>query len=185
MEVDGGGEVRELRDADPRDETEYETGGRRGTIRDDERRAGQQACRRKTTRSAGKQLQARLAGANRLAGLSEEAHADRYGYRRDETPVEAVTLRVIVTAPAAALVNTEHAPAKGPPPLRAHRVFFEGGEHEAGAVWRHDLRAGHRLEGPLVVQEYSGTTWLPPGWTMDVDGHGTLHLSRHGAPEHR
>ena len=106
------------------------------------------------------------------------AHADRYGYRRDETPVVAVTLRVIVTAPPAALTDVEHPPAEGPPALRGVRVVFEGAGHEAHAVWRDDLRAGHRLEGPLVIQEYSGTTWVPPRWSIAVDRSGCLHLTR-------
>jgi N-methylhydantoinase A len=112
------------------------------------------------------------------AAAFHAAHADRYGYRRDETPVEAVTLRVIVTAPPAVLADVEHPTAEGPPPLRAHRVVFEGVERAAHAVWRSDLRAGHRLEGPLVVQEYSGTTWVPPRWSVRVDRLGCLHLTR-------
>ena len=48
---------------------------------------------------------------------------------------------------------------------------------QAKRVRRLDLRAGHRLDGPTVVQEYSGTTWVPPGWTLEVDPWGCLHLS--------
>jgi len=44
-------------------------------------------------------------------------------------------------------------------------------------VRRRDLRAGHVLEGPAVIQEYSGTTWVPSGWTLEVDPSGCLHLS--------
>ncbi len=34
------------------------------------------------------------------------------------------------------------------------------------------------LEGPLIVQEYSGTTWVPAGWTVKPDLWGCLHLTR-------
>ena len=106
------------------------------------------------------------------------AHEERYGYRRDETPVEAVTLRVVVSAPALEIAATELSTAEDPPPMRSVRVVAGGRPHDGGAVWRRDLRAGHELEGPLVVQEYSGTTWVPPGWMLRVDHWGCLHLSR-------
>jgi N-methylhydantoinase A len=106
------------------------------------------------------------------------SHEERYGYRREETAVEAVTLRVMVTAPAAELGDRGPPEAVAPPPTRPLRVVFERSEHEATGVRRSDLLAGHALEGPLIVQEYSGTTWVPPRWRLSVDGWGCLHLSR-------
>ena len=57
--------------------------------------------------SAERTIDARYRGQSFELGVPEdrwvdafhEAHAERYGYRRDETPVEAVTLRVTVSAP--------------------------------------------------------------------------------------
>jgi len=105
-----------------------------------------------------------------------DAHEERYGYRREQAPVEAVTLRAIVTAPPPTLTATEVARADGPPPTEPTRVVHGGETIDATRVWRSDLAAGHVLEGPLVIQEYSGTTWVPPGWRVTVDGWGTLHL---------
>ncbi len=105
-------------------------------------------------------------------------HEVRYGYRREETPVEAVTVRVVVSAPAVELPDARLEDASTDPDTAAVRVVFGGEEREARAVWRRDLRAGHELTGPAVVQEYSGTTWIPPGWTLRVDAHGVLHLTR-------
>jgi N-methylhydantoinase A len=107
-----------------------------------------------------------------------QAHAERYGYRRDETPVEAVTVRVTVSAPAADMAETPIAEAAGDPVTTAADVVHGGVAHQGHAVWRHDLRAGHELQGPLIVQEYSGTTWVPPGWVLRVDPWGILHLTR-------
>jgi len=45
------------------------------------------------------------------------------------------------------------------------------------SIWRSDLGPGVTLPGPLVVQEYSGTAWVPPGWTLTVDAWGTLRLT--------
>jgi len=105
------------------------------------------------------------------------SHAERYGYRRDETPVEAVTLRTVVTAPSVPVDVPELDEAAGPPPMEASEVFFGNRTVEAQRVWRKDLRAGHTFKGPLIVQEYSATTWVPPEWRMDVDRWGCLHLT--------
>ena len=106
------------------------------------------------------------------------AHHDRYGYRRDETPVEAVTVRVVVSAEAPALAEVRLPDETGPVTTGQTAVVHGGTSHEATTVWRADLRAGHTLDGPLVVQEYSGTTWVPPRWTLSVDAWGCLHLTQ-------
>jgi N-methylhydantoinase A len=107
-----------------------------------------------------------------------QAHRERYGYAREETPVEAVTLRVVAEAPPPPLTHQPLPEASAPPPLEATRLFHQGNEIQAGRVWRSDLRAGHTLQGPTLVLEYSSTTWLPPGWRMDVDRWGSLHLMK-------
>ncbi|NJD17958.1 MAG: hydantoinase/oxoprolinase family protein, partial [Gemmatimonadetes bacterium] len=97
------------------------------------------------------------------------AHDERYGYRRPGTPVEAVTLRVVVTAPPIPLEVPELTPDPSPPPLEDARVVFGGRALPARRVWRNRLAPGLVLAGPLVVQEYSATTWVPPEWRVEVD----------------
>jgi N-methylhydantoinase A len=105
------------------------------------------------------------------------AHRERYGYERPEAPVEAVTLRVIVSAPPSDLDGPRLAAAEGAPATTALEVVH-GGRRVAGRrVRRSDLRAGHELGGPVVIQEYSGTCWVPPGWRARVDEWGCLHLT--------
>lgn len=104
------------------------------------------------------------------------AHEERYGYRRTETPVEAVTLRVVVTAPPVSLQAPTLEEASGPPPAEPASVVFGGSTHEASRMWRRDLRPGHVFQGPAIIQEYSATTWVPPGWHTEVDQYGCLHL---------
>jgi N-methylhydantoinase A len=104
------------------------------------------------------------------------AHELRYGYRRDSAPVEAVTVRVLARAPGPPLEAGRIEEASAPPPLVGGLVRFGGESLETPRAWRRDLRAGHALHGPLLVQEYSATTWVPPGWRMEVDAWGSLHL---------
>jgi N-methylhydantoinase A len=104
------------------------------------------------------------------------AHALRYGYRRDDAVVEAVTLRATARAPGADVPGVELAAATGAPPTASAHVVLGGRTLAGRRVWRRDLRAGHVLAGPTLVLDYSGTTWIPPGWRVEVDASGILHL---------
>jgi N-methylhydantoinase A len=106
------------------------------------------------------------------------AHEDRYGYARPDTPVEAVTLRVMAEAPPLPLDPVALPTSSDPPPVEQGMMYHEGNEITVNRVWRRDLRPGHQLSGPAIVLEYSSTTWLPPGWRLEVDQWGSLLLSR-------
>jgi N-methylhydantoinase A len=105
------------------------------------------------------------------------SHLERYGYERPEAVVEAVTLRAVVKAPPVSIDVPQLSAAEGDPPTHEGEVVLDGSRLHASRVWRTDLLAGHTLPGPVVVQEYSGTTWVPPGWQVDVDRWGCLHLT--------
>jgi N-methylhydantoinase A len=137
------------------------------------------------TLTAWRQVDARYRGQSFELGVPADgwiasfhhAHRERYGYDRPETPVEAVTLRVTVSAPPPALESRRLEAATGPPPTTPSHVVHGGGSTRAARVRRGDLRAGHELEGPVIVEEYSGTTWVPPEWRVHVDEWGCLHLT--------
>jgi len=112
------------------------------------------------------------------AKVFHEAHRDRYGYARDGTPVEAVTLRAVAEAPPLPLSPTPLRGAEAAPLVEMGDAFYEGNEIQVQRVWRKDLQRGHILEGPAVILEYSSTTWLPPGWHLEVDMWGSLLLSK-------
>jgi N-methylhydantoinase A len=117
--------------------------------------------------------------AERWLSRFHEAHRDRYGYARPGEPVEAVTLRAVASAPPPPFSTPVLAAAEGPPPFTPTRVVSAGRALEAKRVRRGDLRAGHRLEGPAIIQEYSATTWVPETHRLEVDANGCLHLTAH------
>ncbi len=114
-----------------------------------------------------------------------QAHDERYGYQRLDAPVEAVTLRAVVTAPAVELDVPTLPEAREPPPVEETTIFYGGRSLPGRRVWRKHLGAGHALEGPIVIQEYSATTWVPPEWTVEVDAWGCLHLRRGSGSQSR
>jgi N-methylhydantoinase A len=107
-----------------------------------------------------------------------EAHEDRYGYARRETAVEAVTLRVVAEAPPLPLAHDTLPEGASAPSYEEGSVYYRGNEIKARRVWRRDLMKGHELQGPVLVLEYSSTTWLPPRWRLVVDEWGSLLLSK-------
>ncbi len=106
------------------------------------------------------------------------AHEALYGYRL-ERPIELVCLR------ARALVREAR---ERPTRPRARRLPAEAvlGERRvwlgrsvpvrARVIDRDALSPGCAFEGPAVIEEYSGTTLLPPGWRASVTAGGHLLL---------
>ena len=109
-------------------------------------------------------------------GAFHRSHEERYGYARKGTPVEAVTLRAVAEGPPLVLKHAPLARADAPPPSEGGTVFHAGEQIRVQKVWRRDLLQGHEIVGPALVMEYSSTTWLPPGWRLEVDEWGSLNL---------
>ena len=89
------------------------------------------------------------------------AHQHQYGYRT-QLPVELVAIRVRVQSPGTPWALGSHA-------LGTQTTM-------QGTVSRHDLAAGASGVGPLLITEYSSTTWVPEDWTASVHKSGALIL---------
>ena len=62
----------------------------------------------------------------------------------------------------------------GGPPVARRRIRFDGAAHEAAVHERSALPAGAVVAGPALVTQYDTTTFVPPGWLVEVDAHGNL-----------
>jgi N-methylhydantoinase A len=108
-----------------------------------------------------------------------EAHRIRYGHSTPGAPVEFVNLRLA----AMGRIGTREAPfqvsaEEHDPLLGRRRVFFAGEAHETAVLLRDHLLPGARHEGPLVIEEESSTTVVPPGYSVDVDDLGNLLVTK-------
>jgi N-methylhydantoinase A len=55
--------------------------------------------------------------------------------------------------------------------------FQQAGEYVACPIYeRERLGAGAMLAGPAIVEEWTSTTVVPPGWRLTVDRFGNLIL---------
>lgn len=106
-----------------------------------------------------------------LLELFFAAHDRAYGYHNPQDPVEIANLRLTawgrLTLPEAAPL----AAAEGPPMPRDRRpVHFEPeAPVEAAVFHRQDLRPGHTIVGPAVIEQLDSTSLVYPGDTARVD----------------
>ena len=112
-----------------------------------------------------------------LRGAFAAEHERTYGHRSDnDADVEVVAVQVVGTVrtsvadthgfalrPRRALARTERECYFGP----------ECGVRMTPVIDRSGLGA-EALAGPLVIEEYEGTTVVPPGASAAVDGHGNI-----------
>ena len=108
-----------------------------------------------------------------------DGHHLRYGHSTPSAPVEFVNLRLAAMGRIASTAPTYQAPTDQADPLLGHRqVVFAGQEHETPVLLRQHLRAGTSHAGPLVIEEDSATTVIPPGHTAALDEFGNVLITR-------
>ena len=116
-----------------------------------------------------------------LAEAFARAHEAVFGYRSDGEEVQFVALKVVgrgVMERSRLPARIDLAPNAARSPDR--RVYF-GPDHgwvETAIVDRGALDRTSR-RGPLIVEEYDGTTVVPPDWTASLDDWNNIELIRH------
>lgn len=106
-----------------------------------------------------------------------QAYDRRCGHCFPDAEVEVVNYRLTVTVP-------NEAPAMrmdtgvGSPSAEAGEAYTGGRWVECAYFERRRLPPGFSADGPMVVEEATATTFVPPGWNASVDGWGNLMLAR-------
>ncbi|MCB1773323.1 MAG: hydantoinase/oxoprolinase family protein [Gammaproteobacteria bacterium] len=114
-------------------------------------------------------------GVGPTAGAFHAAHEARYGHRLD-LPVELVNLRQSVQVPGRGVSLPDW--QAGEPGTPHARCVAVGIDDDVPRYRRSDLVQGQRVAGPALIEETVATTWLAPGWHLDVDRVGNLLLAR-------
>ena len=120
-----------------------------------------------------------------LAGARERfvsAHLRLYGHGDPAANLEQVSIRCRaigrVRAPEVAKIAAPCRVAVA----KTRPVYFDqaGGYVAASIVERECLAPGQRLLGPVIVDEWTMTTVVPPGWSCSCDDYGNLILDPAG-----
>jgi N-methylhydantoinase A len=104
-------------------------------------------------------------------------HEARFGFRLADH-MEIVNFLVTGTARTGHLQFPLIAEAAGPAEPVAHRpVWFGDSWMETPVYTRGDLKAGHAVTGPALVEENASVTVLAPGKSLTVDSYGNLLIA--------
>src|SRR5215217_1871528 len=113
-----------------------------------------------------------------LGELTDRFHAaykTRYGHSTPGAPVEFVNLRVAALGELERDVAGFKPPSGGEvPPHDTREVIFEDERMPTKIFRRDQLPAGAEVAGPLVIEEDTATTVVPPGWDARVDELGNV-----------
>jgi N-methylhydantoinase A len=110
-------------------------------------------------------------------------HARAYGHGAEDDAIQVVGYRLTALGEPGALTLPPLPSAPGPSPAAAHvgarPVYFdEAGGFVSTPVYRRErLLAGHRLDGPAIVEQMDSTTVILPGQTAAVDPQANILIT--------
>ncbi len=121
--------------------------------------------------------------ADAMQAAFEEVHLARFGFT---SPERALLIEMIAVE---AIGDTGEAPAAIPTgdrtaPLAHVPVHLDGAPRDVPLYDRAGLPAGHRIDGPAILTEPTGTNMVEPGWAAEIDALGNLILTRTDAARH-
>ena len=114
-------------------------------------------------------------------------HQQSYGFRKDNDPVEIVSLRLSVVG------KTDHADLyalgeKGngaPEPVAVRPAYFSRKWMQAKVFDRGSLKVGDQFEGPAIIEEHGATSVIGPGDRLTVDERRNLIVDVAGHEAYR
>ncbi len=111
------------------------------------------------------------------------AHLARFGFNIPGEVIEIVNFSATVVSMTTKPEFRRLPEAKGEPKPDSRRsVMFVAGRLDTPVFRRGALAAGHRIDGPAVVEEAASVTVVNPGQTLTVDPYGNLLLATLAPP---
>ena len=111
----------------------------------------------------------------------EEKYRHLYGYTLENRPMEVVNIRLKAVGVGEKPPFEELPKTDGKLLRRAvigeQKTYFGGRQYTVKVIDRDRLLAGDRWDFPSIVVEYSSTTVIPPGCSVEVDRYGNLIIS--------
>lgn len=117
-------------------------------------------------------------GIDEITSAFHAAHKRRYGHSNLAAPVEFVNLRIAAYGALKKYKNAAAATIQESPILGERQITFDGKTVSTDIVARDRLSSSYAAEGPLVIEEQSATTIVPPNWRISIDAMGSIILSK-------
>lgn len=124
------------------------------------------------------------------AGIGQRAveafnrrHMDEFGHVREgETPeITGVRLATSADTPSPAVGGGTRAPRADARPVKTRRANLGSGYRKTDIFLGSELKPGHEVTGPAIIEETFTTIVVYPGWKALVDDAGDYELTRVGS----
>jgi N-methylhydantoinase A len=101
-----------------------------------------------------------------------------FGHASTDEAVEVVALRMSAVGLMRRSAHTTPTLTGSGEPYLEQDVWFRDRRVPTKRFRREDLRAGQRVNGPVVIDEASCTTVVPEDWVLEVDDTGVMAVTR-------
>lgn len=120
---------------------------------------------------------------DQLSEKFHDAHLRAYGYDMRDQAIQSVYVAATATIASSPVHFVPYNLGKDTPNLVKRSLLTAPGTWtDAVVVNRNELRPGFTLQGPAVVEEANSTTYVPPGYLLEVDPTYCLILYSQTAP---
>jgi N-methylhydantoinase A len=108
----------------------------------------------------------------------EQEYSRTYGHALENAAIEFVALRVVASVSPDRAAERFRMRRPSSTKARARSAYFgkEHGLRETPVIARHDLTSTPR-QGPLIIEEYEGTTVVPPHARAALDAHDNIVIT--------
>lgn len=107
-------------------------------------------------------------------------HMEEFGHVREGEVPEITGVRLVtsVNTPSPGVARGFNSPQRSAKAARRRRANLGGGYQETPVFLGSDLRPGHEVKGPAIIEETFTTIVVYPGWRALVDDAGDYELTR-------
>jgi len=121
-------------------------------------------------RSLSVQVPATVSNIDTLVEGFHSEHLREYNFRRDDAPVSIFRVAITATGVVPKAKLKKYAVETSPPTnITEREVWFNSHSHIADVYNRTDLSAGTKLVGPVIVEQFDSTVFVPPGAHAEID----------------
>jgi len=121
-------------------------------------------------RSLSVQVPATVSNIDTLVEGFHSEHLREYNFRRDDAPVSIFRVAITATGVVPKAKLKKYAVETSPPTnITEREVWFNSHSHIADVYNRTDLSAGTKLVGPVIVEQFDSTVFVPPGAHAKID----------------
>jgi N-methylhydantoinase A len=123
-------------------------------------------------RYSGQSYEIGIPMSDRYRAAFHRAHRRLYAYADEGRPLEVVNLRVVAVGCSGVQPRVKTEPVDGE--MFPHRVRWEGRWVRSQRCARGALPRRTRVNGPLLITDFSATVFVPPGWNARALASGDL-----------